>query len=107
MALILVWLANKAHSTTARPAILVFDLAGASRTTEGTIRGRALGNVFNHADTDDITQSMLGPQVGRVHIFTEHAYPTTTKPFMVLKHDICKGNCGGASRGSEDYYIIN
>ena len=79
---------NTAHSTTTRPAIPVFDLAGASRTTGGTIQGQALGNVFNHADANDITQSMLGPRVGQVHIFTEHADPTTTKPFMVLKHDI-------------------
>ena len=46
------------------PATPIFDLAGASRTSGGMIRGRALGNVFNNADADDITKSMLGPRIG-------------------------------------------
>ena len=66
----------------------IFDLVGASRTYGGMIRGRALGNVFNHADAEDITKSMLGPQIGRVQIFTMHADPTTTTPHMVLKHEL-------------------
>ena len=72
----------------AQSATPVFDLAGASRTSGGIIRGRALGNVFNYGDAEDITQSMMGPRVGRVQIFTERADPTSTKPLMVLKHEI-------------------
>ena len=70
------------------PATPIFDLAGASRTSGGMIWGRALGNVFNNADADDITKSMLGPQFGRVQVFTMHANPTMTMPHMALKHEV-------------------
>ena len=76
------------HKATARPPSPVFDLAGASRITGGIIRGRAQGNVFNHADAHEITQSLLGPRVGQVQIFTSHADPAITKPHMVLKHEV-------------------
>ena len=66
----------------------IFDLARASRTSGGTIQGRALGNIFNNADADDITKSMLGPQISRVQVFTTHADPTMTMPHMVLKHEV-------------------
>ena len=74
---------DAAHLDTACSATPVFDLAGASRTFGGTIRGRAVCNVYNHADADDITQSMLGPRVGRVQVFTTHADPSTTEPYTV------------------------
>ena len=32
---------------------LAFELGGASRVTGGVLRGRAHGNVFNHADADE------------------------------------------------------
>ena len=64
-------------------------LFGASRTTGGTTRGRAVGNVFNLADpfqtdTDFMPQSRLG----KVHIYTSHADPSNNKPDMVLKHEV-------------------
>ena len=70
------------------PATPIFDLAGVSRTSGGTIQGQALGNIFNNADADDITKLMLGPQIGRVQVFTTHADPTTTMPHMALKHEV-------------------
>jgi len=66
----------------------VFDLGGASRVVGGVFRGRALGNVFNHADADEVIQHGLGPRVGRVQVYTSHADPAITKPYMVLKHEV-------------------
>ena len=47
----------------------VFDLGGASHVVGGVFRGWALGNVFNHADADEVIQHGLGPQVGRVQVY--------------------------------------
>ena len=70
------------------PATPIFDLAGASRTSGEMIWGQALGNIFNNADADDITKSMLGSRIGQVQVFTTHADPTTTMPHMALKHEV-------------------
>lgn len=63
-----------------------FELAGASRVTGGIIRGRAYGNVFNHADAEMMFRSE--PRMGKIHIYTQHVDPTLTKPNMVLKHKV-------------------
>lgn len=63
-----------------------FELAGASRVTGGIIRGRAYGNVFNHADAEMMFRSE--PRMGKIHIYTKHVDPTLTKPNMVLKHKV-------------------
>jgi hypothetical protein len=63
-----------------------FELGGASRVTGGIFRGRAYGNVFNHADDE----MMLGleSRMGKVHVYTARVDPTLTKPEMVLKHKV-------------------
>ncbi|KAG6912827.1 hypothetical protein DXG01_011734, partial [Tephrocybe rancida] len=69
------------------------DLQGASRTTGGIFRGRAHGNVFNHADMDDFIGSDVIPTKGEVHLYTSHGDPQQTdpskvKPTMFVKHDL-------------------
>lgn len=61
-------------------------LRGASRTSGGIIRGRALGNVFNFADAD----SSLGSEsrIGRVNVYLDNVDPGTVKPKMVLKTEV-------------------
>jgi hypothetical protein len=63
-----------------------FELSGASRVTGGIIRGRAYGNVFNHADAD--VEFGLEPRIGKVQVYTTRVDPTLTKPDMVLKHKV-------------------
>lgn len=57
----------------------ISPLQGASRTTGGIFRGRALGNVFNFADAD--VEDKEGPVMGKVRIYTEHVIPTQVSPF--------------------------
>ena len=54
------------------------SLQGASRTTGGVLRGRAHGNIFNHADPGDVMTG-LGPRKGKVHIYIPKG-PTPHKP---------------------------
>lgn len=63
-----------------------FDLGGASRVSGGVFRGRAYGNVFNHADAE--TNFSLESRMGKVHIYKSHVDPTLAKPEMVLKHKV-------------------
>ena len=63
-----------------------FELGGASRVTGGTLRGRAYGNVYNHADAETIFSS--DSRVGKVHVYTTRIDPTLAKPDMVLKHKV-------------------
>ena len=64
------------------------DLGGASRVTGGILRGRALGNVFNHADADELLRFNLAPRKGRVQVYMSRVDPTVTKPDMSLKHEV-------------------
>jgi hypothetical protein len=64
------------------------NLQGASRTTGGIFRGRALGNVFNFADAD--VEVQMSPVMGKVFIYTEHVTPTQSRPFMSLKHEVVR-----------------
>ncbi|KAG6904291.1 hypothetical protein DXG01_011149, partial [Tephrocybe rancida] len=69
------------------------DLQGASRTTGGIFRGRAHGNVFNHADVDDFIESDVIPTKGEVHLYTSHGDPQQTDPSkvkatMFVKHEM-------------------
>jgi hypothetical protein len=64
------------------------ELHGASRVTGGVLRGRAHGNVFNHADADGVMGFNMGPRMGKVQIFMTRVDPTITKPDMVLKHKV-------------------
>lgn len=63
-------------------------LQGASRTTGGIIRGRALGNVFNFADADADAKNQEGPIIGKVLIYTEHVIPTQVRPFTSIDHQV-------------------
>jgi hypothetical protein len=63
-----------------------FELGGASRVSGGIFRGRAYGNVFNHADAEMTFESE--PRMGRIHVYTTRVDPTITKPDMVLKHKV-------------------
>ena len=65
-----------------------FELGGASRVMGGVLRERAHGNVFNHADADEMMDFHMGPWMGRVQVFMTHVDPTATKPDMVLKHEV-------------------
>ena len=65
-----------------------FELGGASRVTGGILRGRAYGNVFNHADADADVMFGLESRIGKVHVYTARVDPTLTKPDMVLKHKV-------------------
>lgn len=44
-------------------------LRGASRVVGGIARGRALGNVFNLADANDVVLDNLGPTMGKVYLY--------------------------------------
>jgi hypothetical protein len=63
-----------------------FELGGASRVTDGILRGRAYGNVYNHADAETIFNS--DSRMGKVHVYTARVDPTLAKPDMVLKHKV-------------------
>ena len=65
-------------------------LHGASRTTGGILRGRAIGNVFNFGDHMDVDHQNT-KVVGTVHIYTMHGNPEELKPYMMLKHEVT--NC--------------
>jgi hypothetical protein len=62
------------------------ELRGASRVTGGFLHGHAYGNVFNHADADEVMQDTAGLWVGRVQVYESHVNPTITKPKWSLKH---------------------
>jgi hypothetical protein len=64
-------------------------LQGASRITGGILRGRALGNIFNFADTTP-TEDQDGPMMGKVLIYKDHGVPSQTTPFMSLKHEVTR-----------------
>ncbi len=68
------------------PAI---DMGGSSRTTGGLLHGRAYGNVYNHADSDELMNfNTMGPRTGCVQVYMKHVDPMATKAHMVLKHEV-------------------
>lgn len=69
------------------PASPSYNLQGASRTTGGYSRGRALGNTLNHADFSDILDTKE-IRKGKVYIYTTRSDPPALKPYMVYKHDV-------------------
>ncbi len=73
------------------------NLQGASRTTGGFSRGRALGNTFNIADASDyemdLDLSLAIP--GKVYIYDSTSDlmeldPNTVKPRRILKTDVSR-----------------
>jgi len=64
-------------------------LHGSSRTTGGSTRGHATGNVFNFADAgDDDNLETPVLRTGKVHIYNSPVNPIEVKPFRVLKVDV-------------------
>jgi len=68
-------------------------LEGASRTSGGILRGKAFGNVFNHADLSDIFQDSMGAIKGRVFVYLSNHDPAsfdfeTSRPSFFFKHDV-------------------
>ena len=61
-------------------------LQGASRMTGGVLRGRAYGNVFNHADGEDNTH--IGPRMGKVLVYQSPKDPSTHKPDMSITSEV-------------------
>jgi len=61
------------------------SLQGASRTSGGIIRGKALGNVLSLADAPEVLSEKVKPVKGEVRIFTSLADPTHLKPVLVAK----------------------
>ena len=54
--------------------------------TGGILRGRALRNVFNHADGED--EVHLVPHKGKVLVFQSPRDPITNKPDMSIMSEI-------------------
>jgi hypothetical protein len=66
-------------------------LHGSSSTTGGVLRGRAYGNIFNVADAEKAVETgTIGPVIGRVKIFNPGEDPSSVKPQMVLKAEVCQ-----------------
>jgi hypothetical protein len=64
------------------------DLQGSSRVTGGSMRGHAIGNVFNFADADDPNINKVVPRTGKVHLYTSLVNPAQVKPARVLKINV-------------------
>lgn len=65
-----------------------FPLLGASTTTEGVLRGKAGGNVFNMADAEKPINTGLGALFGKIFIYKSGDDPSSVKPQMVLKTEV-------------------
>jgi hypothetical protein len=63
------------------------NLYGASRTTGGLFRGRALGNTFNMADAYDMDVDTGAPlkAMGKVLLYTSR--DQDAEPAMTIKHE--------------------
>jgi len=71
------------------------NLQGASRTTGGFSRGRAMGNTFNYADASDIQMDLdLALSIpAKVYLYeslnnSSQVDPTKVKPHRILKIDV-------------------
>ena len=64
------------------------DLQGSSRVTGGSMRGHAIGSVFNFADADDPNINSVVPRTGKVHLYTSLVNPAEVKPARVLKINV-------------------
>ena len=64
-------------------------LHGSSRTTGGSTRGHATGNVFNFADAGDI-DNLETPvlRTGKVHIYNSPVDSIKVKPYRILKVNV-------------------
>jgi len=59
---------------------------GASRTTGGILRGRAHGNVFNHADGADPIH--VAPRVGKVYVYQSPRVPDPKNSETSIKCEV-------------------
>lgn len=62
------------------------DANGASRTTGGILRGRAHGNVFNHADAADLIH--VGPRMGKVYVYQSPRVPDSKSSETSIKCEV-------------------
>jgi hypothetical protein len=64
------------------------ELQGASRTTGGTIRGRAPGNVFNFADADNnaAPEQVWSRVMGRVLVYDDRSLGA--EPYFTIKNEV-------------------
>jgi hypothetical protein len=64
------------------------DLQGASHTTGGIFRGRAMGNVYNIGDTWEAADTAVasGPVMGRVLLYNSH--DIDAKPVISIMHAV-------------------
>ncbi len=63
-------------------------LLGASSTTQGILRGRAQGNVFNMADAEKHVDMGIGGLFGKINIYNPGDDPSTVKPQLVIKTEV-------------------
>jgi hypothetical protein len=61
-------------------------LMGSSRTSGGIFRGRARGNLPNHADLSTVNHEFEGPVKGEVNLYLTDQYPRNVK-FEFLRGD--------------------
>jgi hypothetical protein len=70
------------------PSSSPIALQGSSRTTGGSTRGHATGNVFNFADADMELDHSPVLRTGAVQVYTSQVNPTEVQPFRTLKINI-------------------
>jgi hypothetical protein len=63
-------------------------MEGSSRVVGGTSRGRAPGNVFSHADGEDLIGASLKGPTGKVNIYKSIVDPAQTGPSMTFKTEV-------------------
>lgn len=63
-------------------------LLGASSTTQGVLRGRAQGNVFNMGDAEKPVDTGIGGLFGKINIYNPGDDPSTVKPQLVIKTEV-------------------
>ena len=62
-------------------------LQGASHIVGGVFHGWAQGNVFSHADCNNVRMD-LGPRKGKVHVYMLPKDPSAHKPDMSVTSDV-------------------
>jgi hypothetical protein len=83
---------------------------GSSRTTGGFLRGRALGNMDNAADFDDVVD-VLHPIPGKVFVYSSNQDPAnlsiqTMKPSAFIKHNVTRSIQPVLAKVAEKYSPI-
>jgi hypothetical protein len=61
------------------------SLQGASCTSGGVIRGKALGNVLSHEDAPEVFAEQVKSVKGEIRVFTSLVDPINLKPVFIVK----------------------